>query len=201
MPSHRKNSQAVGFESDNALRNARGGLTQTAAAKLAGVSRSLWSFWECRKRPMSLAQLNRIAIALDLDDKVINGIRTWWGFHDGEPETGLPVDLETKILQRMDVRQREQMEAEKAAKARRVKEAKEAKEAAKEAAKAAYVAAQKAFSLAKAKKAKEVARAKKAAKAIKAKAKAKGIAKVKGVAKAKKGRVTVEAAKASQAAA
>lgn len=55
------------------------GLTQAQAAKWAKISRSLWSGLETKKRPLTVAYLNRIQIGLGLDDEEILYIRRWWG--------------------------------------------------------------------------------------------------------------------------
>lgn len=75
MPRKRENDE------DNLLRNFRSlsDFTQEQAAEAVGVSRSLWSAWEGRARPMTVAQLNKIQVALNLQDDQINELRIWWG--------------------------------------------------------------------------------------------------------------------------
>ncbi len=50
------------------------------AAELVGVSRPMWSSWECRARQMTIAQLNRIQERLTppLTDSEVEKIRKWW---------------------------------------------------------------------------------------------------------------------------
>lgn len=56
------------------------GLSQMNAAELVGVSRPMWSSWECRARQMTIAQLNRIQARLTppLTDLEVEKIRKWW---------------------------------------------------------------------------------------------------------------------------
>jgi len=54
-------------------------LTQAAASKKVGISRSLWSALENKQRPLTVAQLNRIQVALRLSDDEVTYVRTWWG--------------------------------------------------------------------------------------------------------------------------
>jgi transcriptional regulator with XRE-family HTH domain len=65
----------------NLLRNFRDllGWTQEQAGEAVSVSRSLWSAWEGRARPMTVAQLNKIQAAMELSDDQTNEIRIWWG--------------------------------------------------------------------------------------------------------------------------
>jgi transcriptional regulator with XRE-family HTH domain len=71
-------------DDNNALRDIRESkdLTQDQTATLVGVSRSTWSAWECRERPINISQLNRIQLALDIPDKDVDLIRKWWGIVD-----------------------------------------------------------------------------------------------------------------------
>lgn len=75
MPRSRDN------DDNNALRTFRvaAGHTQDSAADALGVSRSTWSSWELKERPMSVAHLNRIKLALKLTDEEAENIRKWWG--------------------------------------------------------------------------------------------------------------------------
>lgn len=54
-------------------------LTQAQAAELAKMGRSLWSAFETKKRPLSVALLNRIQIGLNLSDEEVMYILRWWG--------------------------------------------------------------------------------------------------------------------------
>jgi transcriptional regulator with XRE-family HTH domain len=65
----------------NALKRIRKmrGLSQAKAASKTGMSRSLWSALELKQRPMSVAILNKIQVALELSDNETKYIRTWWG--------------------------------------------------------------------------------------------------------------------------
>lgn len=64
----------------NALKQIRKrkGLSQAKAAKATGMSRSLWSALELKQRPMTVAVLNRIQVALELSDSETRYIRVWW---------------------------------------------------------------------------------------------------------------------------
>lgn len=75
MPRHRAD------DDNNALRTFRlsSGFTQEEAAKALGVSRSTWSSWELKERPLGVAHLNRLQHALKLEDDQIALIRKWWG--------------------------------------------------------------------------------------------------------------------------
>lgn len=132
MPKRQQNKKTR-LDRLNALKAARGSLTQTAASRLTGVSRSLWSFWECKKRPMSLAQLNRVAVALDLDDREAEAIREWWGFLDGEAEV-LPPHLEHKMIKYVKARKQLAKKKKQAKKLARVKKLAKAEAAKAEAA-------------------------------------------------------------------
>ncbi len=74
MPRHRTG------DDKNALRELRerAEMTQDAAAKAVGVSRSTWSFWELRERPISVTHLNEIQVALGLSDEQVTRLRMWW---------------------------------------------------------------------------------------------------------------------------
>lgn len=63
------------------------GLSQMNAAELVGVSRPMWSSWECRARQMTIAQLNTIQEKLTppLTDIEVEKIRKWWTDH-GKPK-------------------------------------------------------------------------------------------------------------------
>jgi transcriptional regulator with XRE-family HTH domain len=77
VPKHRPD------DNENMLKHFRSllGLTQEEAASKIGVSRTLWSAWESRNRPMTIAQLNAMQRALSLADEDIEDIRRWWGEH------------------------------------------------------------------------------------------------------------------------
>ena len=72
--------QLSNSELDNALRviRRRKGLTQQQAAKLVGMSRSLWSALECKQRPLTVALLNKIQVAFGLSDDELLYLRRWW---------------------------------------------------------------------------------------------------------------------------
>lgn len=65
----------------NALRQIRkrADMTQAEAAKKLSISRSLWSALENKKRPLTIALVNRIQVAFNLSDDEVKYIRTWWG--------------------------------------------------------------------------------------------------------------------------
>jgi transcriptional regulator with XRE-family HTH domain len=71
------------IDKDNKLRDIRKakGFTQAQAADLVGISRSKWSFLECRQRPMTVPMLNLIQERLELTPEEVDQIRTWWGLH------------------------------------------------------------------------------------------------------------------------
>ena len=75
MPKHRAD------DDENMLKHFRNyvGLTQEEAALKVGVSRTLWSAWEGRNRPMTVAQLNAVVTALGLDDEATLDLIRWWG--------------------------------------------------------------------------------------------------------------------------
>lgn len=60
-------------------------LSQQKAADLVGVSRPMWSSWECRARQMTLTQLNRIQEQLSLSDLEVERVRKWWTHVPEEP--------------------------------------------------------------------------------------------------------------------
>ncbi len=68
----------------NALRDVRTarGLTQAQAAAKVGISRSQWSFLECRERPLTVAMLNLIKSQFELDPEEVDLICDWWGTHN-----------------------------------------------------------------------------------------------------------------------
>lgn len=68
-------------DNNNVLREFREAvsLTQQKAADAVGVSRTTWSAWELRERPMSVAHLNRIKQVLKMDDSNTRVLREWWG--------------------------------------------------------------------------------------------------------------------------
>lgn len=74
MPRRRKNDQ------DNALRAIREThkLSQADASQRVGVSRTMWSSWECRTRQLTLTQLGRIQETLKLSEDEVDSIRKWW---------------------------------------------------------------------------------------------------------------------------
>lgn len=88
MPRKREN------DDDNLLRNYRElkHFTQEQAADAVGVSRSLWSAWEGRARPMTVVQINQIQSALGLSDEQITELRLWWGMGEEGSENDLPAD-------------------------------------------------------------------------------------------------------------
>lgn len=53
-------------------------LSQMKAAESVGVSRPMWSSWECRARQMTIVQLNTIQEKLSLSDEEVDRIRKWW---------------------------------------------------------------------------------------------------------------------------
>lgn len=61
-------------------------LSQMKAADLVGVSRPMWSSWECRARQMTVTQLNEIQVRLELSDEEVERIRKWWMKAPSEPE-------------------------------------------------------------------------------------------------------------------
>ena len=75
MPRHRADDE------NNALRTFRvaAGFTQDSAAATVGVSRSTWSSWELKERPLGVAHLNRIRYAFKLTDEDTLSIIRWWG--------------------------------------------------------------------------------------------------------------------------
>lgn len=62
----------------NTIRTRRG-LTQAKAAALVGMSRSLWSALENKQRPLTVATLNRIELALECSEDEVLYLRRWWG--------------------------------------------------------------------------------------------------------------------------
>lgn len=60
-------------------------LSQMKAADLVGVSRPMWSSWECRARQMTVTQLNEIQVKLQLTDEEVERIRKWWMKAPSEP--------------------------------------------------------------------------------------------------------------------
>lgn len=68
-------------------------LSQKEAAQLVGVSRPMWSSWECKARQMSVSQLNHIQKCLDLTDTETDRVRKWW---DTEPSDPAPPPKEPK---------------------------------------------------------------------------------------------------------
>jgi transcriptional regulator with XRE-family HTH domain len=70
-------------DENNVLRSIRQkrNLTQKQAAERCNYSRNAWSAWELRVRPLTVAQLNRIELALSLTEKENKAIRKWWGDH------------------------------------------------------------------------------------------------------------------------
>jgi transcriptional regulator with XRE-family HTH domain len=75
MPRKRENDTNNLLRSYRALR----GKTQQEAAEAVGVSRTLWSAWEGRSRPMSLAHLNKIKEVLALESDQVSELVDWWG--------------------------------------------------------------------------------------------------------------------------
>ncbi len=76
MPRQRTGDDNNVLRAFRTLRN----LTQEEAAKRMGVSRTLWSAWEGRSRPMTLAHLNKAQEILRLSEDQILEIIDWWGF-------------------------------------------------------------------------------------------------------------------------
>jgi len=71
------------IDKNNKLRDARKArdLTQAQAAELVGISRSKWSFLECRERPLTVPLLNLIKERLELSNEEVDQIIEWWGLH------------------------------------------------------------------------------------------------------------------------
>jgi transcriptional regulator with XRE-family HTH domain len=86
-------------DENNILRSFRElrGLTQQEASEIVGISRTLWSAWEGKNRPMSLAHLNRIRTALQLEDVHILSLLRWWEeacFEENLPnDQTIPVEI------------------------------------------------------------------------------------------------------------
>jgi|GEM_PF-4421493 len=60
-------------------------LSQMSAALLVGVSRPMWSSWECRARQLTVEQLNIIQTKLLLTDPEVERIRKWWAGEELPP--------------------------------------------------------------------------------------------------------------------
>ena len=60
-------------------------LSQMRAADWVGVSRPMWSSWECRARQMTVTQLNEIQVRLELSDEEVERVRKWWMKAPSEP--------------------------------------------------------------------------------------------------------------------
>lgn len=60
-------------------------LSQMTAAELVGVSRPMWSSWECRARQLTVEQLNMIQVKLRLTDPEVERIRKWWAGEELPP--------------------------------------------------------------------------------------------------------------------
>jgi transcriptional regulator with XRE-family HTH domain len=74
MPRKREGDNNNLLRSFRALRNK----TQQEVADAVGVSRTLWSAWEGRTRPMSIAHLNKIKEVLELTGEQILELIEWW---------------------------------------------------------------------------------------------------------------------------
>jgi DNA-binding transcriptional regulator YiaG len=59
-------------------------LRQDEAARIVGVSRTLWSAWEQRSRPINVDQLLQVRRAFDLTDDELAWVVEWWGTIGGE---------------------------------------------------------------------------------------------------------------------
>ena len=97
MPKKREDDKNNLLRSFRALRN----LTQQESAKKTGISRTLWSAWEGKTRPINIAHLNQIQAVLDLSDDQVTALRKWWGdacFDEEEVlQEGNDVEIEESI--------------------------------------------------------------------------------------------------------